>query len=394
MFRRISILIALQFTSFVAALLLINGAIFIFSDYRYSSAMLDSRLQRQTQHIVMEINGKGFDASFLDPREQAQARIIDNGGKILYTGALFTGVPFLMPEDGGIMALSIQGDDYHVVTMPIERGGQTLGYVQVADRADILQGALPARTFNLLLITAFVSMVTFFVGLYFAKSSLRPAEQAMRRLEQFTQDASHELRTPLTILGSSLDLALKTKKYEEGLESAKDDLKRITSLVERLLELARLDKSAMVIRRFDLSVLVAAIAASFEQIARRKQIAIEESIASGVQVEGDETLVRQVIENILSNALKYTPDGGAVTVKLTQHALSIEDTGIGIDERELKAVFDRFYRGDASRSTEGFGLGLALAKRVCDLHGWRISVKSEKGKGTAFTVGFASRKNG
>ncbi len=393
MFRKISILIALQFTAFVATLLLVNGAIFLFSDYRFSSAILDSRLQRESQHIVMEINGRGFDAGNLSPREQAQTRIIDDGGHIVYTGALFTGVPFLMPEDGGIMELSIQGDEFHVATMPIERGDQTLGYVQVAERADVLQGALPGRTFNLLFITAFVSLLTFLVGLFFAKSSLKPAEQAMRRLEQFTQDASHELRTPLTVLGSSLDLALKTKKYKEGLESAKDDLKRITALVERLLELARLDKSAMVVRTFDLSVLATATVAALLPLATKKKIVIEEKIDKDIAVEGDETLVRQVVENILGNALKFTPEEGTVTVTLSAHQLSIADTGIGIDEKELSSVFQRFYRGDASRSTEGFGLGLALSKRICDLHGWKIGVKSKKGKGTVFTVEFEAAKH-
>ena len=214
----------------------------------------------------------------------------------------------------------------------------------------------------------------------------------MQRLEQFTQDASHELRTPLTILGTSIDLALKTQNYREGLISAKDDLNRLSFLTERLLELARIEKLMLQRSRIDLSDLISSCLEEYRPLAEEKGVEIKHALLSGVIVMGDATLLHHLIGNLMSNAVKFTESKGTVTVTLTRNVFKVSDTGVGISPAALPHIFDRFYRADQSRGSEGYGLGLALVKRIADMHKWNIHVESKEGKGTQFTVSFHAEK--
>jgi signal transduction histidine kinase len=197
----------------------------------------------------------------------------------------------------------------------------------------------------------------------------------MERLEQFTQDASHELRTPLAALLSSLDLALLSGEHREGILSAKQDVKDITVLVERLLELARLDGFAISRTSVDFSSLVEDAIEKFRPLAQEKGLTIEQSLQPDVTVVADTPLIRQVVTNLLSNAIKFSHKGsGPIFVRLTAQTLSIQDHGIGIAPGALSHIFDRFFRADPSRTEQGFGLGLALVRRILDLHGWTIRI--------------------
>jgi signal transduction histidine kinase len=110
-----------------------------------------------------------------------------------------------------------------------------------------------------------------------------------------------------------------------------------------------------------------------------------------ITAKGDPALLRQVLTNLISNAIKFSkPEGGTVTVRLTKKALSIQDTGIGIAQESLVHIFDRFYQAENSRTNDGYGLGLALVKRIIDLHRWTISAKSTLDKGTTFVIGIDS----
>jgi signal transduction histidine kinase len=391
MFRRISVLLALQFTGFVALLLLINGIFFINADERVSERLLDDRLLRTSNRIITRLQSYPGQMSIdLLPFERDVVRVVDNLGRTVYAGNLFQGLPFdpRVPEFSDMV---IGDERIHVMTSPLIRSGTLEGFLQVGRIMETEGQDVRRRTVLLLFTTALVSIVTFFVGLFFAKRSLKPAEESMRRLEQFTQDASHELRTPLAVLGSSLDLALKTEKYREGILSAKEDLHRITSLTEKLLELARLDKLALKKEKLDLSPLVAKVAEMLRPSIEEKGITLETTLAEGVTVDADATLVRQLIENLMGNAAKFTPAGGNISVKLTARDLSVSDTGKGIAKAETDRIFDRFYQSDSAQGSGGFGLGLALVKRIVDLHGWHMRVRSKEGKGSTFVVSFSSR---
>lgn len=387
-FRRISYRIALQFTAFVFVLLLINGAVFLAVDFKNAERQSHTRIVRLAQFVIDQAeSGPVALAERLPPVTRDRVRIVHHDGSLVYGGAFFSDIPFV--PKAGFVNMTIDNDDYTILTQTINHSGELVGYLQVADLERLQMGDLPLRAFLYLVVSAAISALTFFVGLFFARSSLLPAEQMFERLEQFTQDASHELRTPIAALSSSLDLALRSKQYREGIVSAKEDLQEVSLITERLLELAVLDKFTVAREPVDLSLLLETSVEKIRALAAEKSVTIATEIAPLIQVRGDASLVRQVVSNLLSNAIKFSKSGGGtIRVTLTKKLLSIEDAGIGIAASSLPHIFDRFYQAETSRSKDGYGLGLALVKRIVDLHGWRIGVKSEEGKGTTFTIRF------
>lgn len=386
MFRRISYTIALQFTAFVFVLFLVNGAIFFGADIQNARRQTHARLDQAVHSMLRQVGDVTvFVSQGIPPPLRGRIRVADSEGNVVYTSGLFEGVPFVAAE--GFSDLQIDHEQYRILTSSITRSGQLIGYVQLAEAERLQLGDIPRRAILYLVVSIGVSALTFGIGLFFARRSLKPAEQMVERLEQFTQDASHELRTPIAAVNSSLDLALKTEKYREGIESAKEDLKQVVVLVERLLDLARLDTFALQKATVDLSALVIATIEKHRALAAEKQVTIEENIAADIHVTGDAALLRQVLSNLLTNAIKFSnPEGGTIRVRLTEKELSVMDTGVGIPKDDLPHIFDRFFQADASRARGGFGLGLALVKRIVDLHGWSITAKSRIGDGTTFTI--------
>lgn len=385
-FRRISYSLAFQFTAFVFALLLVTGTVFLAGDMAQRRRDAELRLERQLTQILERPNGVRTIPA-LPAFQRERIRIVDSLGKILFAGALYQDLPFKWQRR--VVTVDIGGEYYDVLTAPFVEDGDVVGYLQVADRSP--RDDLQQRVFLFLVVSAGISALTFGVGLFFARRSLKPAEQMMERLEQFTQDASHELRTPLTAIGTSLDLAIAAPGDSENeLRSAKRGLKDVTVLVERLLQLARLDAFILSREQVDMSSAVAAVLDAHEADAEKKGVTIVRSIAPGVTASADGALAKQVVANLVANAIKFNKRGGTVTVTLSKEGLGVRDTGIGIPAASLEKIFDRFFREDRARTAaaDGLGLGLALAKRICDLHGWTISAKSEEGKGTAFTVRF------
>ncbi|HAI98808.1 TPA: hypothetical protein DCL30_04730 [Candidatus Peribacteria bacterium] len=392
MFKRISRIIALQFTAFIFVLLLLNGFLFLAADLGNEQRQMRFRLERMAEGIAgrFEIGVSPLMPREVPPGMRDRVQILDAEGDVLFGSSLFGDIPFEKRQ--GFAEFSIQGEQYAVLTEPIVRSGRTVGYAQVADVIRFQMDDLPLRVLLYLILSVSISTLIYLVALAFAKRSLKPAEEMVERLEQFTQDASHELRTPLATLSSSLDLALHNGKHREGILSAKDDLKQAEVLVERLLELARLDKFLLETSSVDLSTMVEEAVERHRAFAAEKHITLDASIAAKVKVKGDAALLRQVVSNLLANAIKFSkPAGGTITVTLTKTALTIADTGIGIAKDILPRVFDRFFQADESRARGGFGLGLALVKRIVELHGWTIVVSSTKGKGTAFRIDITSQ---
>ncbi len=387
MFRTISRRIALQFTGFVLLLLLINGALFLAADLGNARRMMHARLARSAQTVARQMPLLvSLPPRLLPPQLRDRVRLTNLSGAALYNGGVFEHVPFDGVE--GFSEISVGDEEFDVLTVKIIRDGQPVGFVQIADGERRNIAELPLRAMLYLVVSLAISILTFAVGILFARRSLQPAEETMQRLEQFTQDASHELRTPLAALNSSLDLALKTEHYKEGILSAKQDVWQITALIERLLSLARLDRFGMNQGRINLSTIVEELAEQYRALAAEHDLSLTRDILPNVHVQGDAELVRQAIGNLIGNAMKFNKPGGAVRLRLTGDALAVEDTGIGMLPGDLTRIFDRFYQADTARSEHGFGLGLAIAKRIMDLHDWNIDVRSKHGSGTTFTVHF------
>lgn len=223
--------------------------------------------------------------------------------------------------------------------------------------------------------------------------------QTLRRQEnmrkQLTADVAHELRTPLSTLQSHMEAMIDGiwEPTEERLQSCHEEIIRLSRMVGDLSRLAQYESDNMILNKtgFYLPELVKALILNFEKAFMEKDIAVRiEEIP--VYIEADKDKISQVIINLLSNALKYTPSGGQVRIHFEdreeQVKMKIHDTGIGIEKEHLPFIFDRFYRVDQSRnrSTGGAGIGLAVVKAVVDAHQGTVEVKSELGKGTEFTI--------
>jgi heavy metal sensor kinase len=228
---------------------------------------------------------------------------------------------------------------------------------------------------------------------------LERLDQSFKQIRQFTADASHELRTPVTILMGETELAVNDLlDYEEckaALSSRREELQRMSRIVDDLLTLSQSDYGEPTLQRkpLDFSDLVIEVCEQQRNQAKARGVELELPRAVPVMIEGDSSRLRQMIRNILDNAIKYTPTGGKVTVELDRsddhkYLLRVSDSGIGIPENSLPHIFDRFYRVDKARTREegGSGLGLSIVKQIVEAHGGKIDVFSKVGVGTIVTL--------
>ncbi len=218
------------------------------------------------------------------------------------------------------------------------------------------------------------------------------------QIKQFSIDASHELRTPLTIMRGEVELALHSEKtpeeYRRVLASNLEEIIRMSAIVENLLTLSKADLGRVELQHeiVPLHEVLLDLYEDCEVLAEKKRINVTLQRADEVTVLGDKVRLRQLLLNLIDNAIKYTPEHGSVSLELIhsngQAMISVQDTGIGIPLEEINKIFDRFYRVDKGRSRAmgGSGLGLSIAKWVAEAHGGRIEVRSELNRGSAFTV--------
>lgn len=223
-------------------------------------------------------------------------------------------------------------------------------------------------------------------------------EDSFQSSNRFTSDASHELRTPLTIIQGELEALLLDNQLSDslraGLGSLLEEAERLGKIVEGLLSLSRLDAGAgqMERTRFDLGELVGTTSEQMCLLAEEKAITVAIYAKEPVVVDGDKGRLKQVVVNLLDNAIKYTPTGGKVDVYVTARqgraCLEVVDNGSGIRANSLPFVFDRFYRAvDRNGETvEGAGLGLSIVKSICTAHGGSVTASNAPGNGCRIAV--------
>jgi two-component system phosphate regulon sensor histidine kinase PhoR len=224
-----------------------------------------------------------------------------------------------------------------------------------------------------------------------------------RRLEQmrteFVANVSHELRTPLTsirgfletLLDGAVEDPLTARRF---LEIMVMETNRLTRLIDDLLQLSRLEDRRTVLRheRVDMATVVGRVVDIFQTRAQEKGVELGVEVEAHLPpVSGDPDMLAQVLVNLVDNAVKYTPEGGRITIRAGvvggRLRVSVADTGVGIPEESLSRVFERFYRVDKARAREqgGTGLGLAIVKHIVEAHGGRVWAQSEVGRGSTFT---------
>jgi heavy metal sensor kinase len=223
-------------------------------------------------------------------------------------------------------------------------------------------------------------------------------DDAFQNSKRFVADASHELRTPLTILHGELEIFAENSRLDaDGLNrvgSLLEEVACLSKIVEQLFALSRLDagESQTECKQFDLAELARTTAEHMGLLAEDKHIIISCDASRPILIEGDPARLKQVVVNLLDNAVKYTPENGAIQLSVNAfngHAiLEVADNGIGIPPDALPHVFDRFFRVDSARSAEGgsAGLGLSIVKSICSAHGAEVDVQSILRKGSCFRV--------
>ncbi len=359
------------------------------------------------------------------------------------------------PWDAKTAALSRQGsqiastvqvgaESLRVLSFPLRREGKMVGVAQFAAPLGSLQGEVGRMTRTLLTLIPLALLVAGLGGAFLTDRALRPVrevtqaagrieaenlsgrlpvtgsdefaalahtfnamlgrlEKSFDRLEQayeqqrrFTADASHELRTPLTTIKANTSLALLTggtaEDYRRALLNADAAADRTTRLVQDLLLLARADAGEQTQRREPVS-LAPLLAQAAESVLGPKQAGIRLCLPDWLPcLEGDGDALRRLFTNLLENAARHTPPGGAVTVSASVESqavtVSVTDTGDGIAPQHLPHLFERFYRVDAARSggRGGTGLGLAICRSIADAHGGTITLESAVGMGTTVRV--------
>jgi heavy metal sensor kinase len=225
-------------------------------------------------------------------------------------------------------------------------------------------------------------------------------EQSFAALRRFTADASHEIKTPLTIIRGGVERALTTRGVPgdtlELLEETLVELNRMTEMLDALLTLARADegRAPLHLEPVDLRDQIAEAFETAEMLAEPTGVTIDAQLpAAPVVVSADRSRVRQLLMNLLTNAVKYTPPGGRVTLSLEARngdaVMAVTDTGLGIAPGDLPRIFDRFWRAETARARtgrSGVGLGLAICKWIAEAHGGTIEARSRAARGSTFTV--------
>lgn len=223
-------------------------------------------------------------------------------------------------------------------------------------------------------------------------------EDAVQNSKRFVADASHELRTPLAVLRGELENLGQDTRLDDSardtIGSMLEEVERLTKIVEGLVALSRLDAGEAKVEwvPFDLAELATTTADQMSLLAEDKGISVECNSKESVFVEGDRARLKQVVVNLLDNAIKYTTGGGKILLSVARqngHAiLDVTDTGIGIPAESVPHVFERFFRVDKARSRNegGAGLGLSIVKSICSAHSAEVQVESAVGRGSSFRV--------
>ena len=295
-----------------------------------------------------------------------------------------------------------QGNRYHQVSLQLKTAiGQPWGYLKVG--RSLVEYDHHLHTIQAFLIWGLpIAMVVVGVASWWlAGLAMEPVYFSYQQIQQFTADIAHELRTPITAIQATLETTLSTEPSPEEAYNTLQILKRqnyrLTHLIQDLLLLSRMDLQQVNTSQFQVCCLNDLVSDLVEEFSGT---AIAAGVKLSAQVRGDEPLwvrgeeeqLYRLVANLINNALHYTPAGGKVNITLEAHKqqaiIKVQDTGIGIAPAEQARIFDRFYRVDGARSRQqgGAGLGLAIAQAIAVKHGGALTVESELGQGSLFTV--------
>jgi len=386
---------------------------------------------------------------FLHDREDIFVRVLDSHGQTVYS--TFNFYRLSVPSESitqplkhvtwrGTVSMDRSDEPVRLYSTMLVENGNLMGVVQIGQSLERLHASLERLVFALFLVIPFILAISAFVSYWLAGRAFRPIhhlaytareigardlhqrvpvppaedevrdlslifnqmigrlERAFNQQRRFVADASHELRTPVAVIRSMTEVALSqpsgVEGYEAVLREVNVEAERLGRLINDLLALARVDegKAQLDSEPVRCDLLAIDVVESLEPLAQERHIGLKTHILQPATVMGDAARLIQVIMSLVDNALIYTNAGGTVTVSVETCAshvhISVSDTGIGIAQKDIEHIFERFYRADPARSkaSGGSGLGLAIVDWVVRAHQGVISVESQPGQGSTFMV--------
>jgi len=237
----------------------------------------------------------------------------------------------------------------------------------------------------------------FFVILFFSEKLLKPVTESYEKQKQFITDAGHEIKTPLAIIQADVDVLEMEHGSNEWLDGIRSQITRLTSLTSDLIYLSRMEEAdtSMPMIEFPFSDVVSETAMAFQGLAQTQNKTFLCNVPSMISYEGNEKSIRQLVNILMDNALKYSPEGGTISLTVQRQGKQIKlsvynTTEEPIDKGSIKHLFDRFYRADSSRSQSkgGYGIGLSVAKAIMQAHNGKISAITKDGTSLEITAVF------
>ena len=300
-----------------------------------------------------------------------------------------------------VISLSFSGVIYGMLSRELDRFTREPRFrfsdISFQERKEIIEESQKRLAMGLLEVNGIILVVSGTLGYFLAGVTLSPIQKMLEEQKRFVGDASHELRTPLTALKSMLEVGLRDKNLD--IKEAKvlisesiEETDKLKNLSDSLLELARENKQKISFEKLKVAEVLKDAVKKIDIRAKSKKIKIISKV-NGATVMGNKDKLSELLVILLDNAIKYSPKNSQIKISAkkgkNQAVIKVADQGQGISEKDLPHIFERFYRSDAARNHQsegGYGLGLAIAKKIIEEHSGKISVKSEVDKGSEFKI--------
>jgi signal transduction histidine kinase len=414
--RKSKLKLAIQYTSItlVIVIILIGAFYLTFSNFAYKD--FDSTLMSRAMSISTAISGKEESAienlkSISEVLKNynlgnESIMIFDSKGNIIYENVQDK---FALPKNISVGFYTLEGledEENKTVRVYITKLNDTNYFLLVGMNYDNLLSSLHDVLVSFLLIVPFIIALTIFLSYRFANNAIKPIEESIKMLKQFTSDASHELKTPISTIKANIEVALMKDRdpeyYKEKLKTILDSTNRMSKLIQDMLFISRLDMGNYPVKLEPVNIkdVFLSLNTQFEGLAISKNVNLVVSTEDDIQLITDKNILFEILSIFIENGIEYNKENGFVKVYARKVGesieITVEDSGIGIKEQDIPHIFDRFYRGEKSRSREtgGVGLGLPIAKELAKLIDATIRVESKVGSGSKFILILREEKNG
>ena len=435
-----------RITLWYALLLLFILVVFNVFIYMVTSRILlknnEDLLVEDTRQVFSIIQSEGYLLRFETPYKIIATNsyfvIFDSSGKTSLASDIQPEILSLPIEKDQTRYLTINNTRWIVADTAIKIEDEIVGWVRVSRSLEFTMAVLKNLRIILFVSIPFYILLASFGGFFLASRALRPIdritkiakeiskgdlsrrikmkntgdevgrladtfdemldklESSINKERQFASDASHELRTPIAVINAQVEQALSSKRrineYREALRTVGNEGRKMNHIISQLIMIYMSEEGRYKFNfeTIELNEIISDIVEEFKTIADTKKISIDFKPENKIMIKADQTLITRLFINLIENAIKYSHENGRISInsgKDDRNAnVIIEDTGIGISEKDIPYIFDRFYQAESSRSGNGTGLGLSIVKWIVNIHKGFIDVKSNVNKGTTFII--------